>query len=116
MDQYEFMEKSDADVLAESREYLETHGWWRGALLGPNRRQVCGMGAVLYSQGWNEHDLDHVHQVTRVLSKVMVAVGRGPVACFTDWNDHQVKNKQEVLDAFMKAEKLERSGDVRDEE
>lgn len=117
-----FDPKSDADVLAEAREYLESHGWWRGALRGPNGRQVCGLGAILYSQGWesrfsNGIKQENAEQVGRILDKLLKvtpldAMDRNwlPGSDFTSWNDHAAKDKQEVLDVFAKAEKIERAG------
>lgn len=120
------MTKPDADILEEARIYLEVNGWWRGSLRGPNGRQTCGMGAVVYSQGWqserhpNGVPIEHQGAVNRLLVKVLMAVGK-PVSVlgeryvlatgeFTRWNDHEVKDKQAVLDAFAKAEKIERAG------
>jgi hypothetical protein len=111
-------EKSDADILADAREYLEKNGWWRGSLRGPNGRQVCGMGAVMFSQGWKEHEhllvedaIGRQHTIRRILNKVLTAVGLDPECYeFTSWNDDVAKNKQQVLDAFAKAEKIERAG------
>jgi len=120
-----FDQKSDADVMADAREYLESHGWWRGALKGPNGRQVCGLGAILFSQGWNTGNNagiqeEHLNQVTRILHKLLGAIPAvtKPKSLatvliqgdFTSWNDHQAKDKQEVLDVFAKAEKVERAG------
>lgn len=115
----EIEEKSDADVMAEAREYLEENGWWRGAVVGPNGHQACGMGAVALTQGWFlKHSWIpdgalalnpvHRHQLERVLDKVVDAVAPGDE--FTHWNDHTAKDKQAVLDAFAKAEKIERAG------
>lgn len=113
-------EKSDADIMAETREYIEEHGWTTGMLLDGVGR-VCGMGGVLGSQGWFNVEQNDVaperQQVTeRILYKVLTAAyGEHPrrtfrVSMFTDWNDNFVKDKQEVLDAFAKAEKIERAG------
>lgn len=113
-------EKSAADVLAESREYLERNGWWRGSLLGPNGRQVCAYGAILYSQGYGSeqegqksiHVLSALKALIQVLPKKTLWDGNEsqiPMP-LTDWNDHEAANKQEVLDLFAKAEKIERAG------
>ena len=119
-----FEKKSDADVMADAREYIESHGWWRGALRGPNGRQVCGLGAILFSQGWsnsagNGFMGQHEEQVTRILNKLLTvtpldAMDRRwlPGADFTTWNDHAAKDKQEVLDVFAKAEKIERNDGI----
>ena len=109
-------EKSDADIMADAREYLEKNGWWRGHLLGPNGRQVCGMGAVVYSQGWEKEvsplgtEFRNRSRVLEILGKVVDAWGIEGYGEFTNWNDNHAKNKQEVLDAFAKAEKIERAG------
>jgi hypothetical protein len=116
-----------ADILADAREYLETHGWWRGSLVGPNGKQVCGLGAVLYSQGWNNIagtvPVEHKDEVDQVLAAVMEQVGYAKASPevlrkyattnFTVWNDDikaGAKDKQHLLDAFAKAEKIERAG------
>lgn len=117
-------EKTDAEILAESREYLESHGWWRGSTVGPNGRQVCGMGAVIYSQDWarvaGDVRVDHRPDLDRILAKVMLVIRPEytplPFASAVDqfmlWNDNDAENKQEVLDVFMKAEKIERNGNA----
>lgn len=110
-------ERSDADRMADAREYLEKNGWWRGSLVGPNGRQVCGMGAVAASQGWLVHDMrgqrivagGRFISVQRIVSKVMTANGENKWD-FVYWNDHIALDKQAVLDAFAKAEKVERAG------
>lgn len=120
------MHKSDADIMAEAREYIEKNGWWRGALRGPNGRQVCGLGGLIYSQGWNNRAntgyLEEYREDTdRIIGKVFaVALSTMPLkeqipfphilTDFTVWNDKVAKDKQEVLDAFAKAEKIERAG------
>jgi hypothetical protein len=112
------MMKDLADILAEAREYIETHGWWRGALVGPNGRQVCSIGAIVYSQGWvnpynhQQYDPAYEMELGRV-SRAMLAAIRGhsiPLRCLSDWNDNWAENKQEVLDTFARAEKIARAG------
>jgi len=114
--------KSDADIMAEAREYIERNGWWRGGLRGPNGRQVCALGGLVYSQGWENrsgtgYNTEFLQDVERILGKLHAvisfqgrdfddAVGSG----FTSWNDKIAKDKQEVLDVFAKAEKIERAG------
>jgi hypothetical protein len=109
-----------ADVLAEGREYIETHGWWRGGLIGPNGKQACSLGGLLLSQNLGEHDLhnklsgvDRIFLATQAIMRVVY--GNNDRDCcsvdeLTWWNDHSAKDKQEVLDAFAKAEKIERAG------
>lgn len=117
--------KEIADILADAREYIEKNGWWRNALRGPNGRQVCARGAIVYSQGWSrrkEFDLrpTTVNMMSEVEAAVMKVVREryqdaDPLAEFwdiTEWNDNVAEDKQEVLDTFMKAEKIERSGNV----
>ena len=118
-----------ADVLAETREYIEEHGWVRGELvLGGH---VCIMGGVVKSQGWIDDDT-HVHlskigHVNEVLYKVWqilfpnaelpesnVLLMRGSLAeassMVVQWNDVQAETEQEVLDLLAKAEKTVRAG------
>jgi hypothetical protein len=109
--------KQIADVLADAREYQEKNGWWRGSLRGPNGRQVCMRGAILYSQGWKwgrmtreQRDLDQAVNQT-----LLQAIGPennywGSIEGWNDDNEQGAKNKQHVLDVFAKAEKIARTG------
>lgn len=117
--QFARVSKTTADWLAEAAAYIEQNGWWKGALQGPNRRQVCAVGAILYSQGLTEADInngpdsDRIHQVCAALLRAVPEQDPGlwsEVGAVTDWNDRTVTSKQEVLDAFRKAEKIERAG------
>ena len=107
--------KEAADVLAESREYLEEHGWCRGAMqdyLG----NVCSMGAICYSQHWanksmTPFELNLFKTVCQALMQV-IAKETGFRHDIPQWNDSYARDKQEVLDLFMKAEKQARSGNV----
>jgi hypothetical protein len=110
--------KEAADVLAESREYLEEHGWCRGEMRNTEGK-VCAMGAICYSQHWDNVllgpvDLVTYHEVLEVLMKVIrdeyhFVVSKDSIPF---WNDVAAQNQQEVSDVFMKAEKLARSGNV----
>jgi hypothetical protein len=109
--------KSIADILAETRAYLEEHGWLRGHLQEYPEGRVCGMGALVISQGWwNEEDEEvdsaYACEVERVLGKVAAALGLQNYnsAEFVRWNDDEAADQQAVLDAFAKAEKIERAG------
>lgn len=102
-----------ADILADAREYIEEHGWWRGHNRGPNGRQVCSRGAIIYSQGWNERHMtmEQCEVYASLEELLMEAAGDGDVE-ITAWNDDKAgaKNKQHVLDTFAKAEKIARTG------
>ncbi len=113
--------KTDADIMADAREYIETHGWWKGSLVGPNHRQVCAVGGIAGSQDWLtsrsgsgwEVAPSHYKVVQRIAEKVTyAATGKSMLAggSLEFWNDRIAKGKQEVLDAFAKAEKIERAG------
>lgn len=110
------MSISVADWLADAGDYLESHGWWKGNLRGPNGRQVCAYGAILFCQGLRR--TDHLNPAAVAVAKAfMRAVPRvesGPcMNIFEDmditcWNDGYAENRQQVLDIFRKAEKLAR--------
>jgi hypothetical protein len=116
--------KSVADWLAEAADYLEQHGWWKGALRGPNGQQACSLGAILFSQGLTERDAryadsadaERIQQVCAALIRAMPEEYQGfsdptvAVNVVTNWNDDGDRHKQEVLDTFRKAEKIERAG------
>jgi hypothetical protein len=111
--------KTDAEIMAETREYIEKNGWWKGAMLGPNGRQVCGAGGLMYSQGWVWKGIitipeEYQEDANRILGKVAKAIGlrvhSQNTTGFVQWNDNIAKTKQEVLDAFAKAEKIELAG------
>lgn len=104
-----------ADALAESREYLEKNGWWKNRLRGPNGRQACALGAILFSQGLTKEDEGCAlaklvcASLVRVLPKKSLERWDA-TNNVTWWNDHVAESKQAVLDAFAKAEKIERAG------
>lgn len=128
-----------ADILAESREFLENHGWARGEfMLVENEYDetgeevvswetvgYCAMGGVLYSQGISEDECivdPRSRAVADALSRVLglkthhadECTESGTCSCvinwITHWNDDDAKDVQEVLDVFAKAEKIERAG------
>jgi hypothetical protein len=134
-----------ADVLAQSREYIEQNGWATGEFqVVENEYGVpdendeaeiidyevigyCAMGGVLYSQEIDEYmcssDLRSLAVADALCRAVGLKTNHTPAECtrdgicscvinlVTDWNDHTA-TEQEVLDAFMKAEKDARSGNV----
>jgi len=120
-------EKSVADILADAREYLEKHEWVRGMIAENgidenNRRQVvgvCAVGAICYSQGWLDIkkpmlEREHVRENQKVQAALYKVLGDLPESdeydCVAEWNDYVAEDKQQVLDLFAKAEKIERAG------
>ena len=113
-----------ADVIAEGREYIEKNGWWKNRLLGPNRKQACMLGGLLFSQSLGEQDLNTGSPRAVKVRLAMITVAQtikkhmsGDYCpndhdsdTITHWNDHFAKDKQEVLDVLAKAEKIERAG------
>ena len=112
-----------ADVLAAGREYGEKYGWWRNRLIGPNGKQACALGWLLKSQGLTERDIRvrnfryyRTRRVIRATQAIMRVVWENTdrddcsIDELTHWNDHKAENKQQVLDVFAKAEKIERAG------
>lgn len=110
--------KEAADVLAESREYLESHGWCRGEMMDP-QGHVCAMGAVCFSQSWENRLLgpDELPVYREVMQALLEAIRTNVGFSVTGngipfWNDACAKDQQEVVDMFMAAEKLARSGSL----
>jgi len=105
--------KSVAEVIAEAREYLESHGWIKGELQDEDGR-VCGIGAIIYSQGWDDECLDEADKI--MMEKAACALGQAvlgkevPAFNIPAWNDMDEREEQQVLDAFAKAEKIARAG------
>ena len=107
--------KAIADVIAEAREYLEKHGWTKGQLSDEDGR-VCGIGAIIYSQEWDEEEMDEGEKL--LMEKAASYLGMvvfdkpEPVQAFNipAWNDDDDREEQEVLDVFAKAEKIARAG------
>ena len=58
-----------ADLIADTREYIEKHGWWRGALFGPNGSQVCIFGAMYRALG-----KDRIDGLTPVMSDAAIFI------------------------------------------
>jgi hypothetical protein len=100
-----------AEWLHEAADYIEKNGWWRGSLRGPNRKQVCSLGAILYCRGLTEGDenMDEVREVAWAICEALgIQLSEPQVAVneLVQWNDHAAKNKEEVVDLFRKAEKI----------
>jgi hypothetical protein len=88
----------------------------------------CAMGAGLYELGIDEQDCSSDRRTLALAYALAKAadldVGHTPGLCTKDgicsctinavthWNDNEDRTEQEVLDAFMKAEKDARSGNV----
>jgi hypothetical protein len=124
--------KTDAEILAESGDYIREHGWTQGTLLDRETDQVCGLGGICISQDWLEMELgdltleispQYQEPVKRIVSKVLMAIGINInpevyeeleysqlLHSLTNWNDMEERTEQEVLDAFAKAEKIELAG------
>jgi hypothetical protein len=131
-----------ADILAASREYIEKNGWSQGEfVLAENEYDeegeevvsyeilgYCAMGGVLYSQGIEENECATDPRSRAVAFALCEAIdldtvhygscdGLGGICgCVinwvTTWNDDDLRTEQDVLDAFMKAEKNARGGNV----
>jgi hypothetical protein len=115
-----------ADVLDESREYIEEHGWAQGEFIVYEENAmvgVCSIGAVLYSQSIPEHECCS-HPVVKAVSIALIKsldlpplphqCVSNPCSCLisrvTTWNDLSNRTEQEVLDGFAKAAKIARAG------
>lgn len=87
----------------------------------------CAMGGYLYSQHIEEEHCSSDPGARAVAAALVQAIGLGshhPTECsdkgectcvinwVTSWNDDDKRTEQDVLDAFMKAEKEARSGNV----
>jgi hypothetical protein len=117
-------QKSDADILAEAREYFDRHGWTKDVLRNEDG-YVCALGGIIYSQGWVDEDNydvehEHVNDCMRLSGLILRAAGKknlpGKVGVglnrLTAWNDDCDRDYEQVYDAFMKAEKIARGGAV----
>jgi hypothetical protein len=114
-------DKTDAEMLADTRRYIEQHGWVQGTMRNDDGK-VCGYGGLALSQGWMSEaddepiDADLQERARVVLGKVLLALGWNDspddlsLSDFTSWNDDAVESEQEILDAFAKAEKIELAG------
>lgn len=104
--------KSVADILADAREYLEKKGWMRGRLFDRYTGKVCARGAICAGQGWNMEGIltaDQQLLLNQAEDRLMSVVGKH-YRNVPNWNDAVAEDQQEVLDAFAKAEKIERAG------
>lgn len=115
-----------ADLLASSREYIEENGWVQDELIDEETNAVCSVGAMVFSKEdefvegvpWGEDVLAQCSALARSLD----ILAHTPEICthtkectcviswVTNWNDWSNRTVQEVLDAFAKAEKIERAG------
>ena len=104
------MSTETADFIANGREYIEKNGWWRNQLLGPNKRQACLIGGLLFGNGLGTKDWKD----PRYMSAYTAVGAVLPPIYLEDieyWNDRVATDKQEVLDVLAKAEKIERGFD-----
>jgi len=107
--------KSVADYLADTREYIDQKGWTQGRYRDLNTGAVCSLGGiqqVLVQDGVDlstGQGLRLFHTVAEAFAKV-VRTRISSTATIAVWNDTPTRTKQEVLDAFAKAEKIERAG------
>jgi len=123
----QLMEKV-ADLLAGTREYIEKNGWWRGGLIGPNKKQRCVLGAEydtlgLYCGDMMPHEMLEANKLvvsyingTKPHPNPKVYANLRPhrrarrVDTVDEWNDYFAIDKQHVLDTLAKAEKIARAG------
>jgi hypothetical protein len=109
------MSEEVADWIADTREYIEKNGWWRGGYRGPNGRQACVVGGILFSHNLT-HDAVHDPRVVEVAKAICQVFppqkmwGYDSLDTIYNWNDDHDTKKQEVLDTLAKAEKIERAG------
>jgi hypothetical protein len=105
---------SVADVLAGAREYMEKHGWIRDEL--KNEEGVCSLGALehytlgLYNNRYDPERNNLYRKAVLALAKALPRSDYHAASQVIYFNDEVAENKQEVLDAFAKAEKIERAG------
>lgn len=122
--------KTDAQILAEAREYMEQNGRTTGTMCNDDG-MVCALGAISYSQGLgylSEEDLMNPDfglsgAVTTLAKTVVDKDPRSEVTLdsfssdyvVVRFNDHvcpEEEHDQMVLDAFAKAEKIALNGGV----
>jgi hypothetical protein len=103
--------KTDAEILAESGDYIREHGWTQGTLLDRETDQVCGLGGICISQDWLEMELGDLTLEININPEVYEELEYSQLLhSLTNWNDMEERTEQEVLDAFAKAEKIELAG------
>ncbi len=116
-------DKSDADILAEAREYVVDHGWTPNVMRDGDGH-VCTLGAIVCSQYWYGEDhedwecsREFISDLRRLGQKLLRALGVTEEYALNDglspiakWNDEMVENGQQVIDLFAKAEKIELAG------
>jgi len=110
---------SIADWLDAAADYIEKNGWWRGSLYGPNKNQACSIGAILRAGNLDTSAQD-AKEVREVCAVLMIAVNGRPLKDsmyatneVASWNDdtaNGARDRQDVLDMFRKAAKIDRAG------
>jgi hypothetical protein len=100
-----------AEWLHNAADYIEENGWWRGSYRGPNGRQACTIGGILFGNGLTKDDdeLLEVREVCQAVMQVVTGANVPVVTATTEvamWNDHAAKDRQEIIDALRKAEKI----------
>jgi hypothetical protein len=113
-----------ADILAAAREIIEKDGWIRHELMdGPS---VCSVGGMLVALDLGQECVYDSRILEACTSLAEVVCEDDPQIRFhghhadgkchcvvnwiTTWNDDVAEDSQQVLDAFAKAEKIERAG------
>lgn len=105
--------KTVAEVLHDTRVYLEEHGWTQGRIVSETTGRVCLVGALIYSQGYDQHtedeDISDDDQALLTTTQLRLC-DVGEFSSIPCWNDRPGRKKQEVLDLLAKAEKIELAG------
>jgi hypothetical protein len=115
-----------AQVLHQTREYIQRHGWVRGTLKDDNGR-VCFYGGLVYGMGIEDFSSDDLEPIinedpdlvaaswyvadlvspgTREKFQADNALDQAPVSPVIAWNDEEERTEQEILDVLAKAEKV----------
>ena len=110
--------KDAAEILADSREFIEIRGWVRGTLVDAGGR-VCSLGGIVFSQQWDQEGEwndgnEYADEVNYVMTFLILAMGFDPedypgndaTSKIVSWNDNLAEGQQQVLDIFAKAEKI----------
>ena len=119
-----------ADLLAGTREYIETNGLYKGDFFDDEEEdpigKVCTLGGMLRTLDLFRENCNHplILQACTTLSRVVGIRLHNPESCartnglctcstswVVHWNDQRDRTEQEVLDALAKAEKVERGLD-----
>jgi hypothetical protein len=99
-----------ADTLDNAADYIENHGWVQGVLYGPGSR-VCAMGALRRTLGTPDPERLPEEPLVALLDGAGIAPDECDeelTAVVAGWNDDPARTKQEVLDAFRRAARVER--------